>query len=592
METGEACNHPSKLSGDEPSAPSATTTADNSKEADDIRTMLIVFSFFSGPRCSFHLHTANVNNDFYALDTDSLTWSRLSSFHGEPPCPRYAHSMAVWGSDRLVVFGGCDSSDEDMDDVHIVNLSTMTWEKVQVHGKGPGPRHCHSATIHDDKMYIHGGQSARTSTCLDDLNILDLNTFQWSGPVKVAFRNNHYSFIYRNCFYIYGGTYGTDKLEYVDDIASVDLDDFQASTLSLTSRNCPPALGRRFVQHCGDKLVILNSPLAPRPEELKPQVRSYPTGVWSLNLNNFQWKRHDEKLSCLDQGSWHYCTMSPHGSQIFLMGISNASADEMDGYDEHVDDYFGWLLKINVGSVGVVSVPSSTMHTDFARLAFTDENDPTKDFAIYSQHDPRPIRVHTLILHARWPHLSAVLRSGMAESVQASITLPEPRDSLLGFVQYLYTDSLEGLADDVVADLMAIGHVYCLERLQKLACAKLHRGLAVHNVARAFVGAIRAGETGLKQRAMSLILEKFGEVCRTPGFRNLARAEMDELLDCVPMGAGMALRGASRPRRTRAAVAAEAEADNEGDPEGDPEGDADMDAEVDMDAETDAEEDS
>ncbi|KAJ3200978.1 hypothetical protein HDU67_001687, partial [Dinochytrium kinnereticum] len=522
----------------------------------------------------FHLYSATVNNNLFVLDTETLIWSKVEHIRGDTPCARYGHSITLWGADRLIVFGGCDSADAVLNDVHVLNLSEMVWERLVTTGEPPAGRNNHSATISNGKLYIH----------------------EWSGPIKITGRYNHLSFVYRNCFYIYGGSASEDKFQNTDEIVAVDLEDYEASTLSISSRQSPPKLGRRFAQICGNKLVVVNSSFSPRSEMMKSQVRAFPTGVWSLNLHTFKWKRHDDGLNCLDQGSWHYCAMSPNDSKLILLGVS--TGESMAGYEESVDDYLGWMLKLNIGSFGIQSVPESTMMSDFEAL-FMRENSvtgisDTTDFTIHSKGDPSPIKVHQLILNARWPHFAAVVRSGMAESAASSITLPESRTTILGFLKYLYTDSLLDLSDDTVADLMVMGNVYCLERLQKLACSILHERLTIENVARVFLRASRAGEVGLRERALALSLERFGEVSRTVSFRSLSKDELDELLDGIPVHAGMSVsKDKTSPRkRPIALVDNDGEGDLEVDIEPDVEMEADTDAEIDVDAEADPDSDT
>ncbi|KAJ3095586.1 hypothetical protein HDU97_006789 [Phlyctochytrium planicorne] len=524
----------------------------------------------------FHLINSTVNNDVYALNTETLVWSTVDDIRGEPPCARYGHSMTLWGQ-HLIVFGGSDAGDNDLDDIHFLNLTTMTWEIMKVHGTKPKPRRNHSSTIHNHKLYIHGGEMNYDEFFLDDLNVLDLQTLTWSGPIKIGHRHSHFSFVYRNCFYVYGGMLTEDKFENCDDLIAVDLEDYETSTLVINSRQSPPQIGRRFAQICGNKLVVVNSLFSPRVETLKDQTRNIPTGVWSLNLHTFKWTRHDSGLTCLDKGSWHYFAMAPNDTRLLLLGVSNT---ENEGYQDHVDDYLGWMLKINVGSFGIMSIPSTSMPADFASI-FENSNKPdvsstndSTDFVIYAGDDKRPIRVHRLILNVRWPHFAAIGRSGMSESVNNSLELPETREAILGFTRYLYTDSLDAVSDSILADLMVMGNIYCLERLQRLACVLLHERLSIENASKTFLRASRAGETGLKERSMAMILERFGEVTRTQDFRSLSREELDELLESIPLHAGMRITREPSPKKRPFAML-------EADLEGDGEHDAEMDGEVD-----------
>ena len=81
------------------------------------------------------------------------------------PSRRECHTVCVWDTDKLVVFGGNDYSGR-FRAVHILDTVSMRWEKVGSDAPGqstdssaPGRRSAHTAVMDapGQHMYIFGG---------------------------------------------------------------------------------------------------------------------------------------------------------------------------------------------------------------------------------------------------------------------------------------------------------------------------------------------------------------------------------------------------------------------------------------------------
>ena len=223
-----------------------------------------------------------------------------------------------------------------------------------------------------------------------------------------------------------------------------------------------------------------------------------PTGLWSLHLPTFQWMRHDDGATYLQSNtsSWHYnAASSPNTGRMVLLGARNGGED---------DEYLGTVLEVGMELHGLFAFsesynsasnsPSSTsgnMTSDFAQLMPAEaKNDLTRllfssplslSSSAESHHEKNlhvnesppsastldslsdkvfiqssidvhvpPIPVHRLILTARWPHFSALCRSGTISSLSPSMSnsnpyfsIPESYETISAFVRYLYSDSLD-----------------------------------------------------------------------------------------------------------------------------------------------------
>ncbi|KQK12274.1 acyl-CoA-binding domain-containing protein 6 [Brachypodium distachyon] len=140
------------------------------------------------------------------FDPHTCTWSIVSTY-GKPPVSRGGQSVTLVGT-TLVVFGGEDAKRCLLNDLHILDLESMTWDDVDAIGTPPAPRSDHAAACHADRyLLIFGGGSH--ATCFNDLHVLDLQTMEWSRPKQQGLlpspRAGHAGATVGENWYIVGG---------------------------------------------------------------------------------------------------------------------------------------------------------------------------------------------------------------------------------------------------------------------------------------------------------------------------------------------------------------------------------------------------
>ncbi|KAE9615955.1 hypothetical protein Lal_00017646 [Lupinus albus] len=117
------------------------------------------------------------------FDLQTSTWSDLKTY-GKAPVSRGGQSVNLVGS-SLIVFGGQDAKRTLLNDLHILDLETLTWDEIDAVGVPPSPRSDHTAAVHAERyLLIFGGGSH--ATCYNDLHVLDLQTMEWSRPTQLG----------------------------------------------------------------------------------------------------------------------------------------------------------------------------------------------------------------------------------------------------------------------------------------------------------------------------------------------------------------------------------------------------------------------
>ena len=154
-----------------------------------------------------------VNNDLYSLDLATLVWSKLSP-SGTGPSERTGHT-AVYDPNTgtagaMIVFGGTNPlTDQYLNDTYILDLSQISWEKVQPGLNVPSGRTGHSAVYDTDnnRMIIFGGYngSANLNNCYI-FNVIDLwppasakeEVFNYPNPFAAGSESTHITFYLDN----------------------------------------------------------------------------------------------------------------------------------------------------------------------------------------------------------------------------------------------------------------------------------------------------------------------------------------------------------------------------------------------------------
>jgi hypothetical protein len=534
------------------------------------------------------------------------------------------HTANLWQGDKLLVFGGENEHRQHLSDVIVFDLKTAYWTQPELHGPAPRGRARHSAVIHDEKLYISGGQTGHDSV-LDDICYLDLKTWTWSRTWKFVPRYDHASWIWNGRIWIFGGI--NEDMEKSNEIWWLDLRGSPGFENAMTygsgdrqlvsSRHrFPGASGQLATGSTGytanssapsyssamaaarspyiapgsiSSLKFHSSPNLPSQaagmhfhvfssgcmlDFVTPAELSCETSLSSLELDTLRWQKlADGKDLFMSNYRWHYCTVNAEGTHAWLLG--SPVEPSADGNGVTGSEYLSDVLAIDLRKYGILGndlaadsrtkIPSSDANVSSyltgigADLSLTFDQAPETgsgaDFIITADPDDmdydaspvvdagsstvatqtsRPIHVHKLILHARWPHFARLWSAQMAEFHSKKMHIPEPYAAVRAFLFYLYTDSIapnpqNGPSLSDVAGMLVMANIYDMPRLRLLCVNRLGRELDIEHAAIIWERAATANEEWLKRRAAAFILHNWGRIVRTTGFRNLSHGSIIDL---------------------------------------------------------------
>jgi len=174
-----------------------------------VGTTLVLFGGEDAKRCLL--------NDLHILDLETMTWDDVDAI-GTPP-PRSDHAAACHADRYLLIFGG-GSHATCFNDLHVLDLQTMEWSRPKQQGLTPSPRAGHAGATVGENWYIVGGGNNKSG--VSDTLVLNMSTLTWSvvstaeGRVPLAsegmtlVHSNYNGYDYLISFGGYNGRYSNE----------------------------------------------------------------------------------------------------------------------------------------------------------------------------------------------------------------------------------------------------------------------------------------------------------------------------------------------------------------------------------------------
>ncbi|KAI9282093.1 hypothetical protein BC943DRAFT_116844 [Umbelopsis sp. AD052] len=496
-----------------------------------------------------------VTTDLHALDLVDMRWSTVQT-KGTPPKKRYGHTAVLWRH-YIIIFGGCKETQDYCNDVHVFDVQKNTWISPEIRGDLPAARYLHSAAVYNNKMFVYGG-FAKNPECtyvLDELSILDLETFTWSNRHAIPPRYNHSCTLIGHKMYIFGGK--DEHGNTVSDLFTINLNTpsytphHVLGPHSLSGNSMVLLKSQHFCEALCGKLLVFGRYLTGETTNNGSSCNAKSVyGLWMLDLDTLEWSKQ-ECNAYFDVGGWNYFTVidEPVG------GYQSPSAMLMDGDDDQSQagtknllflgntdpfrpqgyDHFRDALMINSECLGLYDIPPPQYSLEFAQLL----NDPELSDFIIEPADGPEIHVHQVILMARWPHFRNIHKSGMIEATQRHLQIPEPHAVVYALLRYFYSDCLDDAEPwEIVADVLVLANMYILTRLKKICCERLYRRhLTVETCGHIFERAIFAQEPGLKALVLEFMFANYGAVLKSNVLVSMSAQAKDEFLEAVPQEA-------------------------------------------------------
>eukprot|EP01121_Diplochlamys_sp_Union-15-3_P017564 TRINITY_DN6209_c0_g1_i2.p1 TRINITY_DN6209_c0_g1~~TRINITY_DN6209_c0_g1_i2.p1 ORF type:complete len:651 (-),score=74.18 TRINITY_DN6209_c0_g1_i2:331-2283(-) len=175
-----------------------------------IGTKLYIYGGFDG---------AKQLNDFYVLDTETLTFKKIELSLSIPHC---YHCAAVIGRTKIYIFGGWDGKVRS-NSIFLIDLEKeaggemLRLQKIENRGSYPSERSACSASVIGNKIYIFGG-TLDGKVMSDQLFVFDTGLCEWQkieGKITPGPSAYHCAVVINDKIFVFGGFRTTKRLKDV-----------------------------------------------------------------------------------------------------------------------------------------------------------------------------------------------------------------------------------------------------------------------------------------------------------------------------------------------------------------------------------------
>eukprot|EP00934_Nitzschia_sp_Nitz4_P006496 Nitzschia sp. Nitz4//scaffold145_size56662//25408//27333//NITZ4_006557-RA/size56662-snap-gene-0.86-mRNA-1//1//CDS//3329536577//6486//frame0 len=193
-------------------------------------------------------------------------------------------------------------------------------------------------------------------------------------------------------------------------------------------------------------------------------------------------------------------------------------------YNEHTAALVEPFDSSNGG--GVRAVPVTTTYAAQMRALVNDEEFADVTFTVEGQ----PVYAHRAILAQRCDHFAAMFRSGMRESIERAVVIPDmSRAVFLLLLEYIYADSVKIEVEHAVP-LYIAADLYQLERLRDMCCTVVRRNLNAENAGPLLQSADENHCPILREVCLTFVVDNFDVVSKTDGITQVSHSLLLEIL--------------------------------------------------------------
>lgn len=232
-----------------------------------------------------------------------VTWRKLPGEGSLLPGPLCFHTAVCWDN-KLYVYGGIPDMDaafslEKKDfssDLWILDLATNEWRRKKTSGGGPLVTR-HTAVLHEDQMFVFGGEGPSSENNTHRLSILNLRTLRWEnirGRNQPRARSEHCAVAYNGRMYVFGGMYvDRNELSATDILISMSFSNYKWRRES-TVGDVPPMLSSSIACVHRDALVIHGGQLTQDDGNFHHLIKPYSCDLHLYEFDQQRWRKIDQ----------------------------------------------------------------------------------------------------------------------------------------------------------------------------------------------------------------------------------------------------------------------------------------------------------
>ena len=497
-------------------------------------------------------------NDFFSFSFTEMTWSTIAA--EQPPTPRDRH-VSVAYKDTFYVFGGFDGRSR-VSDLHGYNTITQKWRLINsgnsIHA--PSPRHSHSAVVFGNSMYVFGGYDGSYRCDMTEFYFVEN---QWIPIItkgrspRPRYRATCVVCPSKSLMILFGGHDGTRHL------ADTHIFDFTTKTWTLLStvESSPLPLPRDShvsvlvqpdQQETTSKtttalMYVFGGSTGSAMNDLYQLKMEFPAISATASSVVAKWSQilHPSDSSSVPRN--RFCHVGVCYRESFYVfggydGTSRLNDFVCYDFDDGTEDYFS--NPSSSAAAGMRPQFDLLMLPEFLHTFVNQSELSDVTFIVEGVH----VYAHKLLL-VRSSYFRAMFLGGtesqhhlkFKEASQKEIALDHVRLPIfLLLLTFLYTDQCALFSKEDVCvsledtmDLFVAADEFCVPRLKVLCEKKIVSSLTIENAASIFLAADLFSADDLKRKTLKYILNHFEQVSKTVTFEEMARSNVDLVLEIL-----------------------------------------------------------
>ena len=461
-------------------------------------------------------------NDMHVFDLNTNVWARVNS-QGNAPTPRHSHAAVVY-RDSMYIFGGYDGSYRC--DFHEFNFLTRQWSVMPAGGEVPRPRYRGTCVVHEDRMILHGGHDG--SRHLQDTYIYNFERSDWSQLITEGLipspRDSHVAVVFGRSMFIFGGSTG----QAMNDFHELQVDSGTWKSVPVAplcnqedapggggggagGGSGPSTPGRSSFVASSNQTASAGSP-APTPPP-PPITPSHTPGAMPPAPPS--------------TGGGGAANLAAVGSRFCHVGaVYEGSLFVFGGYDgtNRLNDFLRLQFPVDEPVEGI---PPSTLVADLKKLV---NSDLCSDIAFVV--DGQRILGHK-VLCLRCPFFHNMLTGEYMEARATELVIDDVRVPVfLQLLEFLYSDSVEIVLESAM-ELLRVADRFGVERLKRLCENVMLSSICIDTAPQMLLTADVHSAEVLRERCLNFILLHFDEVSQTISFEEMTRANLELTLEIL-----------------------------------------------------------
>ena len=206
-------------------------------------------------------------NDMWIFNFETKKWNKIAYSNTDTvPSPRDGHCVALINNFFMMIYGGMDEADKDMNDIYLFDLRNNIWIQAETSGHEPQIRDSQSCTMINNTCYVFGGQGENDER-FNDMHQLAFNINEsdkkflgvWSEDIVLGarppVRTSHSCLSYKNKYIFIVGGEGDDGVP-LNDIWIYDVKEKIYTELNIENKEI---FEGRFCHSCAlinDSIVV------------------------------------------------------------------------------------------------------------------------------------------------------------------------------------------------------------------------------------------------------------------------------------------------------------------------------------------------